>query len=104
MIYEKMVKELQAEKGDLIKKREKLKQEYREMKHDDQMKPHLLSKIQQIEKELEADYYKILEDRGEEIPSVPKSRAPQAALIDKKFKEKSIEEDERIKEIKKNYA
>tara|TARA_B110000305_G_C19044289_1_gene449659 strand:+ start:307 stop:507 length:201 start_codon:yes stop_codon:yes gene_type:complete len=66
------------------------------MKDDDQRRPYLLSKIQQIEKELEADYYKILGDRGEEIPSVPKSKAPQASLIDKKFKEKSIEEDERI--------
>ena len=63
----------------------------------------MLSKIQQIEKELEADYYKILGDRGEEVPSVPKSRAPQAGLIDKKFKEKSLDEDERIREIKKNY-
>lgn len=63
----------------------------------------MLSKIQQIEKELEADYYKILGERGEEIPSVPKSKAPQAGLIDKKFKEKSIEEDERIKEIKQNF-
>ena len=40
MIYEKMVKELKIDKGNLIEKREKLKQEYREMKDDDQMKPY----------------------------------------------------------------
>ena len=63
------------------------------MNEYDQMRPHLLSRIQQIEKELEADWYKILEDRGEEIPSVPKSKPPQADLINKKFKEHSLQEE-----------
>ena len=85
----------------MIKKRDGLKKEYDTLPADDQMKPYVLSKIRKIEQELQTEFYKILEDRGEEIPKMPSAETH--ALIDKEFHEKIKEEEVRIEEIKKEY-
>lgn len=46
---------------------------------------------------METEFFKVLEDRGEEPPSVPKSKAPENDLIRKQFKETMANEEQRIK-------
>jgi len=45
----KMMDELQEEKDEMIQKRDIMKEEYDSMPMDDQMKPHVLSKIRKID-------------------------------------------------------
>ena len=93
-ILKAMLDELRDEKEEMIKKREQLKEEFRGMSETDQMKPVVLSKIRKIEQDLQLEYFKILEERGEEIPSVPKSK--EAPIIAKEFKEEIAKNEERI--------
>jgi hypothetical protein len=82
-----MLAELKDEKEELIKKREGLKAEYRAMPDSDPQKNTLWSKIRKIEQDLETEFFKLLEDRGEEPPSVKKPKAPDSDLIRKQYKE-----------------
>lgn len=67
----RMFAELRGEKAELLKKKEKLREEYDEMRAEDPGRAHLLSRIRFIEQELKTEFYKILEDKGEEKPTVP---------------------------------
>jgi rubrerythrin len=99
-----MFAELRGEKEDLVKKREGLKAEYRAMPDSDPQKNTLWAKIRKIDQDLQTEYFKLLEDRGEEVPSVVKPRAPENSdLIRKQYKETIEEEEKRIQQIKDEY-
>jgi len=78
-----MMTELKDKKDNMLLKREDLLKEYDET-NDLQQKPYLLSKIRQIERELQSEFFKILVDRGEEIPTFPESKVPE--MINTKHK------------------
>ena len=65
---EQMIKELKDEKKEMIARREALKDDYRNMKDDDPMKPYTLLKIRKIEQDLKTEFYKIVYE--DEQPSV----------------------------------
>lgn len=101
-----MMAELKDEKEGLIKKRENMKAEYKAMPDSDPQKNILWAKIRKIDQDLQTEFYKILEDRGEEPPSaVPKSKAPEENdLIRKQYKETIEQEEKRIQQIKDEYT
>jgi hypothetical protein len=59
---EKMLNELRAEKEEMVKKREELKKEYKNLPESDPAKAYTLSKIRKIETDLKTEFYKIVED------------------------------------------
>ena len=74
----RMLDDLRKDKEGLIKKRDELKQQYKNIPEGDQMKTVVYMKIRKIEMDLETEYYKILDDKNEkEAPSVQKPKAPQ---------------------------
>jgi hypothetical protein len=75
-IMEKMLNELRVEKEGMIKKREEIKKEYKAMDENDPMKAYTLLKIRKIEDDLKAEYYKLVEDKEMDKPSVGKPKAP----------------------------
>lgn len=65
-----------------------------------------MARIKKIDADLQTEYYTILEQRGEEIPSV-KQIAPENMdnkMIMKEYKEKLADEEERIKDVKREYV
>ena len=65
-----------------------------------------LARIKKIDADLQTEYYTILEQRGEEIPSV-KQIAPENMnneIIMKEYKEKLASEEARIKDVKREYV
>lgn len=74
----RMLESLKKDKDELIRKRDELKAKYRTMHDDDQQKQITYMKIKKIEQDLETEYYKILEEKGEvnDTPSVQKPKAP----------------------------
>ena len=92
----RMLDELKDEKEDLVKKREGLKADYKAMPDSDPTKNILWSKIRKIEQDLQTEFFKLLEDRGEEPPSVVKAKAPDSDLIRKQYKELIDSEEKRI--------
>ena len=105
-----MLAELKDEKEEMILKREQLKAEYKALPDSDHQKNVTLAKIKKIDVDLQTEYYKVLEERGEEIPSaavVSKQIAPENMnndLIMKEYKETVANEEQRVKNIKKEYA
>lgn len=51
---------------------------------------------------MQIELFKILEEKGEEVPTVPRANLPPA--FEKKFKEEVDLEKRRIEEIKRDYA
>ena len=98
-----MLDELKDDKEELIKKREGFQAEFKALPDSDPQKDYVFSKIRKIDQDLQTEYYKILEDRGEELPSVPKSKAPENDLIRKQFEATMKSEEERIQQIKDEY-
>ena len=81
---DKMLNELRLEKEEMIKKRENLKQQYKEMRDEDPMKNYTLLKIRKIEDDLKTEFYKMVSVQNEDIePSVGKVKAP--PMIKKEF-------------------
>ena len=100
-----MLSELKDEKEELILKREGLKKEAKSMPDSDPNKSYVYSKIRKIDQDLQTEYYKLLEDRGEEIPSVKKVTAGDGEddIIMKEYREQIKSEEARIKQIKDEY-
>lgn len=71
-----MLEELKVEKEDMVNKRTQLKAEYKALPDSDHNKNLTLARIKKIDADLQTEYYTILEQRGEEIPSV-KQIAPE---------------------------
>ena len=74
----KMLDELRHDKEELIRKREELKALYKTLPDSDQSKQVTYMKIRKIEEDLKTEYYKIIEDKEEDLdtPSVGKAKAP----------------------------
>lgn len=94
--------ELKGEKLDLLKKKEELNDEYIAMKAEDPGRDHLLSRIRYYEQELNTEYFKLLEDKGEQKPVVPKPDIPK--MINDKHAIRVREEEERVANIKRQAA
>ena len=75
-VMKKMLDELRTEKEEMIKKREDMKLIYKEMPEDNPEKYTTYLKIRKIEDDLKAEYYKLVEDREMDQPSVGKAKAP----------------------------
>ena len=71
-----MFAELRGEKLELLKKKEELQKEYDEMRADDPGRDHLLSRIRFYEQEVNTEFFKILDDKGEERPKPPVVSVP----------------------------
>lgn len=71
-----MLEDLRKDKEELIKRRELLKIEYKGLQDGDQHKQVVYMKIRKIEEDLKTEYYKILEDKEVDEPSVGKAKAP----------------------------
>jgi dynein assembly factor 1 len=97
----RMIEELKHEKEGKLKKRQELKEEYDDTPVEDPQRPYILSKIRQIDDELQTEFYKVLEEKGEEIPKRPETKLPEG--IDDEYRKKLKEDEERIKQIKKEY-
>ena len=97
----RMIAELKDEKDEKLKKREELKEEYDNTTMEDPKRPIILSNIRQIDQELKTEFFKVLEEKGEEVPQFPKPQVPE--IIEKEFKQKVAEEEARISQIKKDY-
>jgi len=93
-----MMGELRGEKLELLKKKEELNDEYEAMRAEDPGREHLLSRIRYYEQELNTEYFKLLEEKGEEKPVVPKPDIP--AMINEKHNIRVREEEERVANIK----
>lgn len=89
----KMLDEMKAEKQELVGKREELKKTYKEMDDMNPSKNYTLLKIRKIEEDLQAQYFKLLEESGE--GSVGKAKAPM--IKSKEYQEEKfiVEERER---------
>lgn len=76
----RMLESLKKDKDELIRKRDELRALYRTQHDDDQQKQITYMKIKKIEQDLETEYYKILEEKGEptDKPSVQKPTKPPA--------------------------
>ena len=100
-----MLNELKDEKEELIKKREGLKSEYKSMPDSDPQKNTVYSKIRKIEQDLQTEYFKLLEDRGEEPPTTQKVKAGDGEddIIMKEYREQIKQEEARIQQIKDEY-
>jgi Zn-dependent peptidase ImmA (M78 family) len=90
-----MFEELRHERDGKIKKREELKQEYNDTPVENPNRVVILSKIRQIDAELKTEFYKVLEDRGEEVPKYPEAKVP--SIIGEDFKKTIAEDEERIR-------
>lgn len=77
----KMMDELRGKKDAMIEQRNLLKEKYHNMSDMDQMKPATLLKVRQIDQELKTEFYKILDDRGEERPDISSTAADVPAVI-----------------------
>lgn len=97
-----MMAELKGEKLDLLKKKEELNEEYVAMKAEDPGRDHLLSRIRYYEQELNTEYFKLLEEKGEQKPVVPKPDIPK--MINDKHAIRVREEEERVANIKRQAA
>lgn len=71
----RMLEDLKKDKEELIRKRDDLKEQYKNMP-EGQMKQVTYMKIRKIEQDLETEYYKILEDKETDKPSVQKPKPP----------------------------
>lgn len=92
-----MLAELHKDKEVLIKKREDLKAIYKSMPDDEeyqQQKQNAYMKIRKIETDLQTEYFKIIEDKEDNEPSVMKPKAP---LLSKKY----LEEKEALRKSNK---
>ena len=93
----RMLDGLRKDKEELIKKRDDLKQQYKNIPDSDQMKQVTYMKIRKIEQDLETEYYKILEDKDEaSTPSVQKPKPPTQV---KKYQDEMIAEEQKRKKI-----
>lgn len=93
----RMLEDLRKDKEGLIKKRDELKQQYKNIPEGDQMKAVVYMKIRKIEQDLETEYYKILDDKNEkEAPSVQKPKAPQVQI--KKYQDEMNAEENKRKQ------
>ena len=63
----------------------------------------LLSKIKFCEDEMKNEFFRALEERGEEPPTVPQTSPPDPSIINDDFRRQMEEEERRIKEMKDNY-
>ncbi len=75
-IMQKMLDELRQDKEALIKKREELKSYYKSLPDDHKEKSYTLLKIRKIEDDLKTEYFRILDEKDGEKPSVGKAKAP----------------------------
>ena len=75
-VMKKMMDELRQDKEELIRKRDELKNQYKSLPDGDQMKQVVYMKMRKIEEDLKTEYYKIIEDKETESPSVGKPKAP----------------------------
>lgn len=93
----RMLDGLRKDKEELIKKRDDLKQQYKNIPEGDQMKQVTYMKIRKIEQDLETEYYKILEDKDEKsTPSVQKPKPPTQV---KKYQDEMVAEEQKRKKI-----
>jgi hypothetical protein len=91
----RMLEGLRKDKEELIRKRDELKQQYKNLP-EGQMKQVTYMKIRKIEQDLETEYYKILDDGTEkDKPSVQKPKAPPV----KKYQEEMVAEEKRRKQM-----
>ena len=60
------------------------------MSEMDQMKPVTLLKVRQIDQELKTEFYKILDDRGEERPNIGSKPEDIPDVIHKQYEEKRL--------------
>lgn len=84
-MMENMLSELRSEKDEMIQRREVLRKQYKEMEDDNPQKTYTLMKIRKIEDDLKTEFYKIVEDREMDEPSVGKAKPP--AIKGKEFEE-----------------
>lgn len=83
-VMKKMLDDLRKDKEELIRKREELKALYKSLPDDDQRKQATYMKMRKIEEDLKTEWYKIIEDKETDTPSVGKAKAPTAT---KQFKQ-----------------
>jgi len=98
----RMFAELRGEKLDLLKKKEELQEEYNQMSADDAGRDHLLSRIKFYEAEVNTEFFKILDDRGEDLPKPPVASVPEIIKAD--HDKRVLQEEERVEEIKRQAA
>ena len=91
----KMMDELKKDKEELIRKRDELKALYKSLPDGDQQKQNAYMKMRKIEEDLKTEYYKIIEDKETDQPSVGKAKAP--VVQSKKYQE------EMEKQLKEHY-
>ena len=72
----KMLNTLKGQKDEMIIKRKELREDVKAMRHDDPDREMKEIHIRKIDMELKTEFYKILEDRGEEIPSTKSGSVP----------------------------
>lgn len=85
-----MLDELKVEKDDMVKKRENLKKQYKDMNDDDPEKTTVYYKIKKIEDDLKSEYYKLLEDKGIDEPAIGKPKPP--SIKSKQYQEEKTSE------------
>jgi hypothetical protein len=73
------------------------------MNEMDQMKPATLLKVRQIDQELKTEFYKILDDRGEERPNIGTKPEDVPDMIHKQYEQKKFETEARNKIKQQNY-
>lgn len=100
-----MLDELKDEKEELIAKRAGLKAEMKSMPDSDPQKDYVYSKIRKIDQDLQTEFFKILEERGEEPPKLEQVKGGKVEddIIMKEYRETIKQEEARIKQIKDEY-
>ena len=61
------------------------------------MKPATLLKVRQIDQELKTEFYKILEEKGEEIPNIATTEKDVPAVIHKEHEDRAFLNEARMK-------
>ena len=69
----------------------------------DQMKPATLLKIRQLDQELKTEFYKVLEEKGEEIPQLGSTIKDIPPVINKEFVERTEINEARMKRTAAKY-
>jgi len=103
MVLKQMMDELRGKRDGMIAERAELKEKYTAMGDYDQMKPATLLKMRKIDQELKTEFYRILEERGEEKPIVGTTAKDVPPVIHKEWAEKTEVNEARMRKAQANY-
>ena len=67
------------------------------------MKPATLMKVRQIDQELKTEFYKILDEKGEERPTIAATADDVPVVIHKQHETKAVENEARMLKHQKTY-